>query len=233
MNNQNIDPKTADKALETLTPKLQEIKKKSFKAIMTSGAQSVGVSRVTNKLLEDDKPKLREFYKELPDTMTEIELSALALWAAEKRLEAIVNVDGQPLYKEGRAIKEQVVKILDLLDGKNKQIIKIIKITGPGTGYVDCANDLAALHPHVVARRDDIIDRRLMTAEEIERMGILPALLIDASGGGKDEEKKAKLLKKQAWTYFLNCYKEIRRYIEFLYFHEPEELKKYPKLRGK
>ena len=231
---ENIDIKRASEAMTTLLPALIVIVGEFLKSIVISGAQAVTLSRVYKRLLDKDDALLRKTFKEISEDLDEIELRAYAYWATEQRLESITNLDGQTLYKEGRELKNKAVQVLKFVDGSNKEVQKVIHVTNPGTGYLDCANDLTAIEPHIEQRRADIIERKLMTAEEIDRMSELAPILLDFAGGKKSQNKEAaKLLKKQAWTHFYNAYKEVRRHIEYIHFHNPEALKEYPTLKGK
>ena len=227
-----VDASIAEEVLENEFPNIKAIPEKNAKKATMSGGKTVSISRTYKKILPQDKDGIEVLFKEYPGFFSELENRGLAFWAASKRLEIISNDKAQKkeYYKEAQELKSKAIKILDLIAGDDDLVKKVIQITKPGTGYSDRAEDLAALYPHLKIREASLVEKTLMTAEEIDRIGRLPSILVDVSRGEKLAE--AKLLKRQAWTYFLVAYREIRRYVECLHFYSPEELKKYPTLRS-
>ena len=164
MLNENIDAKPAEEALKNQYDSIMAIPEEDVKHPLVSGSGVVGVVRIHQKRLETDTSKLNDKFKELPVIFTEYDIRALAYWAAEKRLETLVPDDvdyRKKLYKEGRGFKKTSVKVLDFVGGDDKSVRKAIRVVKPGTGYVDCADDLAILHPHIQNLRNEIIERKL------------------------------------------------------------------------
>ena len=235
MNYRPIEVKNAEEALINQLANIRSVPEKDLKSIMARGSRTVRVAKVYLQLLIEDKAKLRKFFVEIPEYFLDLEIRAQAYWAAEKRLNALAPEKyntRKAVYEECKSLKKKSVQVLMLVAADDESVQKVIQDARPGTGYVNCADNLAGLYPHLKLRQDDLVERRLMTAEEIRRIGTLPYILLGASIGANEKIDEAKLLKKQAWTYFLSAYKEVRRYLEFLYFHDPEDLKKYPRLAG-
>ncbi len=134
------------------------------------------------------------------------------------------------LYAEGGGLKDRAVKVLYLLDGGNAEVARVLEHVQPGTGYRDRAEDLAALHPLLIARRDKIAATGLMTSADISRLGEISPLLLDPRGGVSDSLKAARLLRHRAYTHFIEAYFEIRRAAEFIHFHAPKRLAAYPNI---
>ena len=227
-----INPMTQEEALESIKSELIKIIVDTEQIINAAGSKAVSVSGAYSTLMERDRPILEILVSSIPEKIPELEIRAKALWAASKRVDAIApqQSNKKEFYKEGKKLKHLAFTILKLVDPDNEDINKVISEARPGTGYVDCAEDLAALHPQLEQHREALIRRELITEEQLDRIGVLSTLLLEVSVGTKTRLKEAKLLKLQAWVYFMDAYKEARRYIEFMHFHNPEALAEYPKL---
>lgn len=229
----NVDPKTAESALQQTMPELEAIAAADVSRCNVAGTTAVEASQQTVEMLEPDLERMREVFVKPPETeaATLVE-RAMALWAAQKRAETLDPDEGPDrveLFQEAGELKERSIKVLDLVAGDDSKTRKVLEQVRPGFGYRDRADDLTALYPQLDLRRADLVRRELMTEEQITRVGTLaPELLREPTDARAMTE--AALLRDRAWTHFQRAWREIRRHLAFLYADDPAGLQRYPNL---
>lgn len=227
------DPKTAEDALQRLMPELEAIPSDDTTRCNVAAITAVEASQKTVEMLPPDLERMREVFKQPPETEAAgLVDRSMALWAAQKRVDAVdaaETPDRAVFYQEAGELKELAVKVLDLVAPKETKVVELLDRIRPGWGYRDRADDLTALYPELHRRRADLVRRELMTEEQIARVGTLAPKLLQ---GPKDTvaSAKAALLRDRAWTHFIRAWREIRRHLAFLYSYDPAGLKEYPSL---
>ena len=233
-NSSVVSASTAEAALEKLMPAISALDEGALERCNATGVAAVETSRKMVTLLAEDRPAMEAAFCSPPAVeMEELEARALALWAAEKRVDAAAPepVSNLPaLYAEGGKLKERAVKVLAIIAGEDSEVKRTLEKVRPGTGYRDRADDLTALHPFVLERKAEILQKELMIEAEMRRMGEIAPLLLDPKGGPSSEIEAARLLRNQAWTHFLRAYEEIQRHVAFVHYYAPDRLKAYPNL---
>jgi hypothetical protein len=229
-----VNASTAEEALAKLLSAIEAIPEEKAMTCVVPGTDLVAASRRMVALLAEDKAAILDVFRSPPMAdMEELEERSLAVWATEKKVEA---ADPKPatnlpaLYREGGALKKKSVKVLDLLAEDDAEVQRTLKLVQPGTGYRDMADDLTALHPHLLSRRSAIVATTLMTDAEIDRIGEVAPLLLGPKKAEAKALKAARLLRNRAWTHYLRAYNEIRRHATFLHTDDQDKLDAYPNI---
>jgi hypothetical protein len=229
-----VDATSADQALAKHRSAIEAIPEKETMTCAVSGAVLVETGRKTVPLLASDKEAILAAFKAPPMAdMEQVEERAMAVWAAEKQVEA---ADPTPatnlpaLYVEGGSLKDVSVKVLDLLAGNDAEVRRTLKIIQPGSGYRDMADDLTAIHPLLLSRQAAIVATTIMTDAQIDRVGELAPLLLAPKKAEPTALKAARLLRDRAWTYYLRSYNEIMRHVTFIHTNAPDKLDAYPNI---
>ena len=233
-NAMDINPATAEATLEALLPAIRTIPEDQALTCTVPGTLMVQVGREMVPLLERDRAAIEAAFAAPPiDVMLSIDKRSLAVFAAEKRVVAIdpTPVSDLPaLYTEAGELKSQSLKLLDLTAGDEEEVARTIARVQPGTGYTDRANDLGAIHPMLMKYKSAILGTSLMTQAQIDRVGELVPLLLQPKTGKPAALEAARVLRNQAYTYFMRSYTEIRRHAAFIHDGAPKMLETYPNL---
>lgn len=222
----------AEQALKKQLDAIGAVDENKIEKCNVTGASAVETSRVMTKLLERDLDGIGQAFSSPPVTEAgQLGERSLAFWATEKRVEAIdptPETNRSALYAEGGELKDLSVKVLDFIASDDDAVVRVLAQVSPGSGFKDRADDLTAIHPHLVERRKEIVRKELMTEAQIDRVGELAPVLLDPKAGKPQELLDARLLRDKAWTHFLAAYNEIRRHVAFLHFYDQEKLDEYP-----
>ena len=225
-----INVKTTGKAAELLKDQILAISDEDAQSSKKSATSIMGVMHVYLKNLGDDLPIINEQCNKFTITNVEFFLNtSMSFWYFDNRCKVVdpKAAERKKIYKEANEAKKKVTKILDVTDGNDPAVTYTLEVTKPGRGYVDTANDLDLIYPLLNEKREKLVAAGLMSDEEIDRIAVLPRMLVDNT---EDDIKAARLLRNKAWTLFLQSYEEIRRHVEFIHYYQPKKLANYPSI---
>ena len=227
-----IDLNTSKEALALVISKIEAIAEKDAKKSTISVSDAIGVIRIYLYELKNDFPLISASCPDFTvEDIKDFRHGGLAMWALKAQHDAAAekSTDRKTHYKEANKLRKKIARILELKYGDEPMVARVLKVTKPGTGYVDRAEDLTAFYMILDERREELVATSLITNEEIDRAGLLPELLVDKTDNTKDNKEAARLLQDKAWAYFLINYHNIRKHIEFIHYNS-DKLDEYPSL---
>lgn len=227
------EKKNAEAALSRMRAKIEAIPPEQIETCNVAGTHIVAVATRYHENLMVDASLMPTVFVRVPtEAIAEILDRGLAAYGAELRVETLYDTsdtERRQLYAEGGDAKKKSVSVLELVAPSDLEVVGVLTIVRPGTGYADRAKDLSRLHPQLVRYQAEIVRRELMSAAEIDRVGELGALL--AVGGPKPRDAEAaRLLRNRAWTLFAQAYRELNAHLDFLHRHAPTARGRYPSL---
>ncbi|MCK6512309.1 hypothetical protein L6R29_20455, partial [Myxococcota bacterium] len=216
----------AKEALEVLLPEICRLKKAEVEQVRLSGGRVSGYAQRVEVLYQDALSGLRKHFKILPEgELGQLRVAALAFWRARRDV-ALIDPRSQTLrkrYEEAGELKGRVVDVLKVVGRGDADVQRVLEEVRPGAGYEDRADDLKDLHSAVKRYRSVLLKKELLTEEEMDAMPRLAESLL-APSKEKAALEKARLLRDQAWTYFVRIQREMARYLRFIYDGQPEVL---------
>ena len=218
-------PTDAISALSSLQPILEQISPEDTKTGRVSGAKVTAYCAKLQQKAQGYATELDSTFVHSPRNFIEQLLPcARAYWAAQSALESIdpSAVDRKKLYKQAGTLKQRVVRALEFYAEDDPQIRFVLEVIRPGTGYVDRAEDLQKLYAALQPYRDQLLQRQLLSIEDIERIPKLAEQLLEPSTS-ETKIKDARLLRDRAWTLLVEAYNEVMHHLRFVLRHTPTE----------
>lgn len=225
MQAKQLDPKTAEAALETLRPQLEGITE--LKTVRTSALEAVEVALGVAQKAQEDTPRLTELFASPPLAQVEqLKPAALALWAAQTKLDRVRKVkdpkERQALLEEGQMLQKLLADAARYLWSKDERLKERVRDILRGRGYQDMVDDLVAYADLFEQNWEYADNNCLAKKEHVKRAGELAPVLLSLLRPQDDEEEKAALrLRDQAWTFLVQTYTTVSRACALLF--DPEE----------
>lgn len=168
-------------------------------------------------------PKLRERFRNLAksgeydDSRVEaLSELAMATWYARFRVLHTVPAGSTPpqeLANEGYKLRSGMLRVLEYNLDHDAKVMKQVTILRAGTGYLDLANDLAALselyREHAAALSDD--KRRYRAEDGTRASQLASSLLVYVGGAAPTPESGWSDMQARCWTLMSAAYREVCR----------------------
>lgn len=225
-------------ALEALRPTLEALPRERVHAFRARVSRAVPHALRLARSYRQDRARFVETFKRAvfePERYDDIELRALALWAAEADLRVLLDAERKlpSLIAEATPVRQKLLRAAEYLWGSEPRTAARVAAIRAGSGYADLADDLnnlVALFESELAYALANSAVRKADLAQARRLSVAIARLLDGDDPSDSSVNNRRELRDRAGSYLTEGINEVRRAAAYIFHHTPERLEAYPSL---